>query len=154
MQVFQRMREKGMPMVIDADGLYIVTKHLDLVRGYPKAILTPNKNEYARLAAALDVDTEQARGSCPLLRLPLGSLVAPRAGVTCRCFVRMFVALCAAPIRSQLKALCALTLCVLTLFTSHLLVSAGRCALLVREQRMYGHFFAVVTAACTAVVSY
>ncbi len=58
-QVFQRMRQKGLPMVIDADGLYIVTKHLDLVRGYDKAILTPNKNEYARLASQLGVDIEQ-----------------------------------------------------------------------------------------------
>ena len=69
MQVFQRMREKGTPVVIDADGLYIVTKHLDLVRGYSKAILTPNKNEYARLAHALDVDVEQVRGQLPSLRL-------------------------------------------------------------------------------------
>ena len=58
-QVFQRMRQKGLPMVIDADGLYIVTKHLDLVRGYDKAILTPNKNEYARLAQQLGIDIEQ-----------------------------------------------------------------------------------------------
>ena len=46
-------------MVIDADGLYIVTKHLDLVKGYPHAILTPNKNEYQRLADQLGIDIEQ-----------------------------------------------------------------------------------------------
>jgi hypothetical protein len=78
--VFERMREKGLPMVIDADGLYIVTKHLDLVRGYPRAILTPNKNEYARLAAALGVDTEQVRGSFPLPAAPAWSLIAAAAG--------------------------------------------------------------------------
>ncbi len=58
-QVFRLMREKQLPMVIDADGLYIVTKNLDLVKGYPHAILTPNKNEYQRLASALNVDIEQ-----------------------------------------------------------------------------------------------
>ena len=62
-QVFQLMRDKQLPMVIDADGLYIVTKNLDLVKGYPHAILTPNKNEYQRLADALGVDTDQVSRS-------------------------------------------------------------------------------------------
>ena len=50
-------------MVIDADGLYIVTKNLDLVKGYPHAILTPNKNEYQRLADQLGVDIDQVIAS-------------------------------------------------------------------------------------------
>ena len=61
-QVFWAMRERELPMVIDADGLYIVTKNLELVMGYPHAILTPNKNEYQRLASALNIDTEEV---CP-----------------------------------------------------------------------------------------
>ena len=55
----KELREKGTPLVIDADGLYIVTKNLDLVKGYPHAILTPNKNEYQRLANQLGIDIEQ-----------------------------------------------------------------------------------------------
>lgn len=31
------------------DGLFLVTNSLDLVSGYPLAILTPNINEYKRL---------------------------------------------------------------------------------------------------------
>lgn len=31
------------------DGLFLVTNNLDLVRGYPLAVLTPNVNEYKRL---------------------------------------------------------------------------------------------------------
>lgn len=31
------------------DGLFLVTNCLDLVRGYPLAVLTPNVNEYRRL---------------------------------------------------------------------------------------------------------
>lgn len=69
-QVFRLMREKQLPMVIDADGLYIVTKNLDLVKGYPHAILTPNKNEYQRLASALDIDTEQV---CALHIFPIAA---------------------------------------------------------------------------------
>ncbi len=59
LQVIKELREKETPLVIDADGLYIVTKHLDLVKGYPHAVLTPNKNEYQRLATQLGIDIEQ-----------------------------------------------------------------------------------------------
>ena len=52
------MRENNKHMVLDADGLYIVTKNLDLVKGYKNCILTPNKAEFARLAKELDVNLE------------------------------------------------------------------------------------------------
>ncbi len=52
------MRENNKHMVLDADGLYIVTKNLELVKGYKNCILTPNKAEFERLAKQLDVDLE------------------------------------------------------------------------------------------------
>ena len=36
-------------MGVYQDGLFLVTNSLDLVSGYPSAILTPNVNEYKRL---------------------------------------------------------------------------------------------------------
>lgn len=57
-QVITYLREKQKPMVIDADGLYITTKNLDLVKGYKNVILTPNKNEFQRLADQLKVPLE------------------------------------------------------------------------------------------------
>lgn len=57
-QVIVKLREKQKPMVIDADGLYITTKSLDLVRGYDLAILTPNKNEFQRLANEMKIPLE------------------------------------------------------------------------------------------------
>lgn len=36
-------------MSISQDGLFLVTNNLDLVSGYPLAVLTPNVNEYKRL---------------------------------------------------------------------------------------------------------
>jgi hypothetical protein len=42
-QVILQLREKRKPMIIDADGLYITTKDLGLLKGYDLAILTPNK---------------------------------------------------------------------------------------------------------------
>ena len=58
LQVILKLREKQKPLVIDADGLYITTKSLDLVKGYDKAILTPNKNEFQRLANELKIPLE------------------------------------------------------------------------------------------------
>lgn len=36
-------------MDIAQDGLFLVTNSIDLVSGYPLAVLTPNVNEYKRL---------------------------------------------------------------------------------------------------------
>lgn len=56
--MIRSLREREIPVVIDADGLFVVTRNLDLVRGNPRCILTPNKAEFGRLAAALDIDLE------------------------------------------------------------------------------------------------
>lgn len=53
--MIRELKEAHTPLVIDADGLYIVTKDLDLVKGYKECILTPNKNEFQRLADQLGI---------------------------------------------------------------------------------------------------
>ncbi|KAL8189427.1 hypothetical protein R6Q57_028993 [Mikania cordata] len=47
--IMKHARQSNVPMVIDGDGLFLVTNRLDLVSGYPLAVLTPNVNEYKRL---------------------------------------------------------------------------------------------------------
>ncbi|CAN7994798.1 unnamed protein product [Ixodes hexagonus] len=51
--LFSRIREQGLPVVVDADGLFYVTQNPDLVRGYTRAILTPNTVELDRLCRAV-----------------------------------------------------------------------------------------------------
>lgn len=47
-------REKGLPMVIDGDGLSaVVCSWPDLVKGYSKVVLTPNWAEYRRLCVSV-----------------------------------------------------------------------------------------------------
>eukprot|EP00262_Sarcandra_glabra_P006276 TRINITY_DN18423_c0_g1_i1.p1 TRINITY_DN18423_c0_g1~~TRINITY_DN18423_c0_g1_i1.p1 ORF type:complete len:371 (+),score=61.46 TRINITY_DN18423_c0_g1_i1:209-1321(+) len=48
-KIMIRARQSNIPIVIDGDGLFLVTNNLDLIRGYPLAVLTPNVNEYKRL---------------------------------------------------------------------------------------------------------
>lgn len=52
-------------MNIYQDGLFLVTNSLDLVHGYPLAVLTPNVNEYKRLVQKVlkcEVDDVDAHG--------------------------------------------------------------------------------------------
>lgn len=53
-----KKRDPPVPMVIDADALYLIQSEPDLVKGYKECILTPNVVEFDRLAKALDIDTK------------------------------------------------------------------------------------------------
>ncbi|KAK9182542.1 hypothetical protein WN944_025687 [Citrus x changshan-huyou] len=59
-EIMKHARQSNVPIVIDGtsitylmdiaqDGLFLVTNSIDLVSGYPLAVLTPNVNEYKRL---------------------------------------------------------------------------------------------------------
>ncbi|KAF9605433.1 hypothetical protein IFM89_017172 [Coptis chinensis] len=48
-EIIKLARRSNVPIVIDGDGLFLVTNSIDLVSGYPLAVLTPNVNEYKRL---------------------------------------------------------------------------------------------------------
>lgn len=54
----QEARARGIPLVIDADGLWLVNQRLELVQGYANAVLTPNVAEFKRLAGRLEIDPE------------------------------------------------------------------------------------------------
>ncbi|SGZ31179.1 BQ5605_C047g12327 [Microbotryum silenes-dioicae] len=46
-------RKKGLFIIIDADGLWLVQSDPKLIQGYPKAVLTPNVVEFKRLCKAV-----------------------------------------------------------------------------------------------------
>eukprot|EP00929_Paragymnodinium_shiwhaense_P063475 TRINITY_DN31700_c0_g1_i2.p1 TRINITY_DN31700_c0_g1~~TRINITY_DN31700_c0_g1_i2.p1 ORF type:complete len:474 (+),score=53.31 TRINITY_DN31700_c0_g1_i2:805-2226(+) len=62
-RIIQLGRERNLPMVIDADALWLVTQQPDLVKGYNSIVLTPNRMEFKRLAEAVlgDQDADIAR---------------------------------------------------------------------------------------------
>lgn len=61
-RVIRAARERGLPLVLDADALALVCKDPSLVRGYALAVLTPNVVEFGRLASALGLETKDAGG--------------------------------------------------------------------------------------------
>lgn len=61
-RVVRAARDKGMPLVIDADGLQVVQKDPEIVAGYKEVILTPNVVEFGRLCKALGVDPDGGKG--------------------------------------------------------------------------------------------
>jgi len=51
----QLARARAMFVVLDGDALWLVSQDLALVRGYRRAVLTPNVAEFARLSAQTGV---------------------------------------------------------------------------------------------------
>jgi ATP-dependent NAD(P)H-hydrate dehydratase len=58
-KVLQSLRKDNKPVVIDADGLHIMKDNLELLQGWTAATLTPNRNEYARLADAVGIEVDE-----------------------------------------------------------------------------------------------
>ncbi|XP_068667225.1 ATP-dependent (S)-NAD(P)H-hydrate dehydratase [Aristolochia californica] len=69
-EIMRCARESNIPIVVDGDGLFLVTNNLNLVRGYTLAVLTPNVNEYKRLVEqVLDCEVNDEDASEQLLSL-------------------------------------------------------------------------------------
>jgi ATP-dependent NAD(P)H-hydrate dehydratase len=61
-KVIRAARDKGMPVVIDADALQIVQNEPEIFKGYREAVLTPNVVEFKRLCDALKINVESSSG--------------------------------------------------------------------------------------------
>uniref|UniRef100_A0A1D1XGB6 ATP-dependent (S)-NAD(P)H-hydrate dehydratase n=2 Tax=Anthurium amnicola TaxID=1678845 RepID=A0A1D1XGB6_9ARAE len=69
-EIMKLARQSNIPIVIDGDGLFLVTNNLDLIRGYTLAVLTPNVNEYKRLIEkVLDIHVTDQDASAELVSL-------------------------------------------------------------------------------------
>ncbi|GAB2266512.1 hypothetical protein Dimus_001516 [Dionaea muscipula] len=80
-KIMKHARQLNIPIVIDGDGLFLVTNNTDLVSGYPLAVLTPNVNEYKRLVQKVlncEVNDQDAPGE--LLSLVKGKIVTGDGG--------------------------------------------------------------------------
>ncbi|KAI9272883.1 Ribokinase-like protein [Phascolomyces articulosus] len=58
-EIILKARKHNMPIVIDADGLFVVQNHPEIVQDYNKAVLTPNVMEFKRLCERMNINTHE-----------------------------------------------------------------------------------------------
>ena len=61
-KIIAEVRKREMPLVVDADGLFLVQNRPEIVHGYASAVLTPNVMEFKRLCDKMGVDPEKVDG--------------------------------------------------------------------------------------------
>ncbi|PIA40419.1 hypothetical protein AQUCO_02500251v1 [Aquilegia coerulea] len=82
-EIMKLARRSNVPIVIDGDGLFLVTNSIDLVSGYHLAVLTPNVNEYKRLVQKMlgsEVNDQDASQQLLALARSIGGVTILRKG--------------------------------------------------------------------------
>ncbi|XP_059826561.1 ATP-dependent (S)-NAD(P)H-hydrate dehydratase isoform X1 [Hypanus sabinus] len=82
-EIIRQSRAQGMPLVIDADGLWVVIQDPSLIQGYTRAILTPNVVEFGRLCQAVlksPGDAKDYQGTLLQLSRALGNVTIVQKG--------------------------------------------------------------------------
>ncbi|CAD6568455.1 MAG: hypothetical protein CYPHOPRED_002567 [Cyphobasidiales sp. Tagirdzhanova-0007] len=76
-------RQHDQYIVIDADGLFLVGNEPDVIKGYKKAVLTPNVVEFARLCEKMGIDSKgDPNELAKLLAQSLGHVTVCQKGQT------------------------------------------------------------------------
>ncbi|KAI3976307.1 hypothetical protein MKX01_021849 [Papaver californicum] len=82
-EIMKLARRSNVPIVVDGDGLFLVTNNLDLVSGYHLAVLTPNVKEYKRLVQKVigtEVNDQDAAEELLYLARGIGGTTVLRKG--------------------------------------------------------------------------
>ncbi|ODV95294.1 hypothetical protein PACTADRAFT_42806 [Pachysolen tannophilus NRRL Y-2460] len=58
--IIGEVKKRNLPLILDADALYLVSLKPEIIKGYEKAVLTPNVVEFKRLADSLGVHADDA----------------------------------------------------------------------------------------------
>ncbi|RUS74795.1 hypothetical protein EGW08_017441 [Elysia chlorotica] len=82
--VIEQAKLKKLPIVIDADGLFLVTQNPEIIKGYTNAVLTPNVAEFGRLYKKIfnkEVDSKDPVASLKQLCDELGHVTIVHKGL-------------------------------------------------------------------------
>jgi ATP-dependent NAD(P)H-hydrate dehydratase len=76
-----RNHDPPIPLVLDADALWLIQSEPDLIKGYAECILTPNVVEFSRLAKSVGLDTSgKKEEQCQELAKILGGVCIIQKG--------------------------------------------------------------------------
>ncbi|KAL2607770.1 hypothetical protein R1flu_026343 [Riccia fluitans] len=78
-EIILMARERNIPMVIDGDGLFLITNQPQLISGYRLAVLTPNVMEHKRLVGKMIEGKQSVPNNMPA---QLKALAERMGGVT------------------------------------------------------------------------
>ncbi|XP_035421481.1 ATP-dependent (S)-NAD(P)H-hydrate dehydratase isoform X1 [Cygnus atratus] len=81
--IIEKSKLKGIPIIIDADGLWLISQQPSIIQGYQRAILTPNYMEFSRLYEAMlrdPVDSSDHHGCVLRLSQAMGNLTVVQKG--------------------------------------------------------------------------
>ncbi|KAF9785016.1 Ribokinase-like protein [Thelephora terrestris] len=74
-------KENGMYVVLDADALWMLGQDLGILKGYRRAVITPNVMEFKRLSEAVGIDPSTPPDSCAsLVSKALGGVTVLQKG--------------------------------------------------------------------------
>ncbi|XP_007227995.1 ATP-dependent (S)-NAD(P)H-hydrate dehydratase isoform X3 [Astyanax mexicanus] len=76
-EVIEKSKSRGIPIVIDADGLWLIAKDPSLIQFYQRGILTPNFMEFTRLYEAMHhrpLDSTDLKSCAQQLSLAMGNV--------------------------------------------------------------------------------
>lgn len=79
-RVIQEIMVANKPVILDADALYLVSLNPGLIKGYRKAVVTPNVVEFGRLCTALDIENEDSVETAQKVSQGLGGVVVVKKG--------------------------------------------------------------------------
>ncbi|XP_068602405.1 ATP-dependent (S)-NAD(P)H-hydrate dehydratase isoform X2 [Brachionichthys hirsutus] len=82
-EVIEKSKARDIPIVIDADGLWLVMQQPSVIRGYQKGILTPNFMEFSRLFGSLHrepMDASNRQRNVMQLSVAMGNLTVVLKG--------------------------------------------------------------------------
>ncbi|CDQ73137.1 unnamed protein product [Oncorhynchus mykiss] len=81
--LIEKSKARDIPIVIDADGLWLVAQQPSVIQGYQKGILTPNYMEFTRLYEAMyhePLDSSDHQRSAMELSVAMGNLTVVLKG--------------------------------------------------------------------------
>ncbi|KAI9296511.1 carbohydrate kinase [Neoconidiobolus thromboides FSU 785] len=80
-RIILEAKKLELPIVVDADGLFLIQNEPQIIKGYKKAILTPNLVEFERLCKIMDISMDMEKEKlCHKLSLAMNGVTIIQKG--------------------------------------------------------------------------